>query len=73
MNVLLGSLCSRHVPFAIATSTFIGTVRISEPADLRGKNIGLPHYQMTAALWVRGFFNTILGSTRRRFTGGRAA
>lgn len=28
---------------------------IREPADLRGKRVGIPHYQMTSALWVRGF------------------
>lgn len=34
---------------------FIRTDRgIEGPADLRGKQIGVPEYQMSAALWVRG-------------------
>src|SRR3954447_13926620 len=27
---------------------------IREPADLRGKRVGVPDYHMTAALWIRG-------------------
>jgi 4,5-dihydroxyphthalate decarboxylase len=26
----------------------------AEPADLRGRTIGIPEYQMTAAVWIRG-------------------
>ncbi|HSH71184.1 MAG TPA: hypothetical protein VK997_14780 [Deferrisomatales bacterium] len=29
---------------------------IRKPEDLRGKTIGVPEYQMTAALWLRGIF-----------------
>ncbi len=27
---------------------------IEQPADLRGKRVGVPEYQQTAALWTRG-------------------
>lgn len=30
--------------------------RITQPADLIGKAVGLPEYQMTACLWLRGIF-----------------
>src|SRR6185437_6675697 len=28
---------------------------IAGPADLRGKRVGVPEYQMSAVLWIRGF------------------
>jgi 4,5-dihydroxyphthalate decarboxylase len=37
------------------SAIYIRTDRgIRSPADLRGRLIGVPEYQMTAALWVRG-------------------
>jgi 4,5-dihydroxyphthalate decarboxylase len=29
---------------------------IAKPEDLKGKTVGVPEYQMTAALWLRGIF-----------------
>ncbi|WP_223262763.1 PhnD/SsuA/transferrin family substrate-binding protein [Sphingobium sp. SCG-1] len=34
---------------------------ISSPADLIGKKMGVPEYQMTAALWARGFLDDEYG------------
>jgi 4,5-dihydroxyphthalate decarboxylase len=34
---------------------------IESPADLRGKSIGVPEYQQSAVLWIRGFLNDQFG------------
>lgn len=34
---------------------------IVEPQDLIGKTLGVPEYQMTAALWVRGMLSDVYG------------
>lgn len=34
---------------------------IASPSDLRGKRIGVPEYQQSAALWVRGFLKDDFG------------
>ncbi len=34
---------------------------ITTPQDLRGKTLGVPEYQMTAALWVRGMLSDVYG------------
>ncbi|MBV9175069.1 MAG: ABC transporter substrate-binding protein [Chloroflexi bacterium] len=47
--------------------------QISEVADLRGRPIGVPEYQMTAAVWIRGFLADdydLAPTAMRWFTGG---
>ena len=34
---------------------------IDDPEDLRGKSVGVPEYQMTAPLWIRGILRTEYG------------
>jgi 4,5-dihydroxyphthalate decarboxylase len=44
------------------SAVYIRTDRgIDGPADLRGKRIGVPEYQMSAVVWVRGFLNDEFG------------
>jgi len=41
---------------------FINTKKgIREPGDLKGKTIGLPEYQITAVVWLRGIFQDEYG------------
>src|SRR5512138_1868870 len=35
------------------TSIYVRTDRIKKPADLKGKRVGLPEYQLTACVWAR--------------------
>lgn len=46
---------------------------IARPEDLRGKKVGVPEYQVTAALWVRGLLDQEYGikpSDMRWYRGG---
>lgn len=43
------------------TSVYVRTDRIGSPADLRGKRVGLPEYQLTANVWVRLFLEEDYG------------
>ncbi|PLS18774.1 4,5-dihydroxyphthalate decarboxylase [Bacillus sp. M6-12] len=46
---------------------------IKKPSDLIGKKVGVPEYQMTAALWIRGFLEHDYGVKARDiswFSGG---
>ncbi len=46
---------------------------IQRPEDLRGKRVAVPEYQVTAALWIRGFLADDYGVTADQiswFTGG---
>src|ERR1700759_1897005 len=41
---------------------------IEKPADLRGKRVGLPEYQQTAAIWGRGVLQHEFGVNPREMT-----
>lgn len=43
------------------TSIYVRTDRIKSPADLKGKRIGVPEYQLTANVWVRLFLEEDYG------------
>lgn len=47
---------------------------IKEPQDLRGKRVGIPEYQLTACLWIRGILQhdyDVHPSVMRWYTGGQ--
>jgi 4,5-dihydroxyphthalate decarboxylase len=49
---------------------------IGEPADLAGRNVGVPEYQITAAVWIRAFLQHDYGvgpDRMRWWTGGLSA
>lgn len=41
---------------------------IEQPSDLRGKTVGVPEYQMTALLWIRGILRTDYGVAPEEMT-----
>ena len=43
------------------TSIYVRTDRIKEPADLKGKKVGLPEYQLTANVWARAILEDDFG------------
>ena len=43
------------------TSVYVRTDRIRSPADLKGKRVGVPEYQLTANVWVRLFLEEDYG------------
>jgi 4,5-dihydroxyphthalate decarboxylase len=59
------------------SSIFVGDhAGIREPADLRGKRVGVPKYHMTAAVWIRGLLEDEYGVAPKElvwFEGGEGA
>jgi len=43
------------------TSIWVRTDRIKEPADLKGKKVGLPEWQLTANVWARAILEDDFG------------
>ncbi|MBI3454948.1 MAG: ABC transporter substrate-binding protein [Candidatus Rokubacteria bacterium] len=43
------------------TAIYIRTDRIREPADLKGRRIGVPEYQLTACVWARAMLEDDFG------------
>lgn len=43
------------------TSIYVRTDRIKKPADLRGRTVGVPEYQLTANVWARGILEDDYG------------
>src|SRR5580704_17064929 len=37
------------------TAIYVRTDRVKNPADLKGKKVGVPEYQLTANVWARAF------------------
>src|SRR3954471_7586255 len=43
------------------TSIWVRTDRIKKPADLKGRKVGLPEYQLTANVWARSILEDDFG------------
>ncbi|HET7679377.1 MAG TPA: ABC transporter substrate-binding protein [Xanthobacteraceae bacterium] len=43
------------------TSIYVRTDRIKKPADLKGKKVGVPEYQLTANVWARAILEEEFG------------
>ena len=43
------------------TSVYVRTDRVKKPADLKGRKVGVPEYQLTANVWARAFLEDDYG------------
>src|SRR6476661_6024621 len=39
------------------TSVYVRTDRVTKPADLKGRKVGVPEYQLTANVWARALLD----------------
>jgi len=46
------------------TAIYVRTDRIKNPADLKGRKVGVPEYQLTANVWARAFLEDDYGVKR---------
>ena len=71
----IGSACRSSPRGAFSTSArgCARTAASTSPADLKGKRVGVPEYQQTAALWSRGVLKHEFGVEPRTSSGGWSA
>ena len=43
------------------TAVYVRTDRVKKPADLKGRKVGVPEYQLTANVWARAFLDDDYG------------
>ena len=43
------------------TAVYVRTDRVKKPADLKGRKVGVPEYQLTANVWARSFLDDDYG------------
>src|SRR5271154_589025 len=46
------------------TAIYVRTDRVKKPADLKGRKVGVPEYQLTANVWARAFLEDDYGVKR---------
>ena len=66
MKIAQGDLPYVAVPAFLSrtfrhNSIYVRTDRVKEPADLKGRKVGVPEYQVTANVWVRAFLDDDYG------------
>jgi 4,5-dihydroxyphthalate decarboxylase len=52
--------------FLSRNAIWVRTDRIKEPADLKGRKVGVPEYQLTANVWARAILEDDFGAAGRR-------
>ena len=66
MNIAQGNSPYIAVPAFVSrtfrhTAVYVRTDRVKKPADLKGRKVGVPEYQLTANVWARAFLDDDYG------------